>query len=88
MILEAVCAVLGDLLERITQLLVGKCVAVGKKIAKIVKYLLDGLYIALVAVDEKFVAACADIYIEERFEIFDVLILNAEKRVQSLRGKF
>ena len=88
MVFEAVGAVFGYLLERITEFLIGKSIAVVKKIAEIVKYLLDGFYVALVAVDEKLVTACADIYIEQRFKIFDVLVLNAEKRVEALWRKF
>ena len=55
------------------------------KLAKILQDLLDGLDVALVAVDQQLVAAGADAHVQQRFEIFDVLILYAEKRVQALR---
>ena len=41
-----------------------------------------------IAVDQQLVAACTDAHVEKRFEVFDVLILNAEKRVEALRWKF
>ena len=81
MIFQTVCPVLGDLFEGVAKLLVRKRVSFVKKVAKIAQDLLDGLDIALVAVDQQLVAAGADIHIEERFEIFDVLVLDAEKRV-------
>ena len=84
MILKAVCTVLGDLLERISKLFVGKRTALVKQVAKIAEYLFDRFDVPLVAVDKQLIAAGADADIEERFEIFDVLILDAEKRVQSL----
>ena len=85
MVFQAVRTVLGDLFEGVTQLFVREGIALREKVAKVTKDLLDGLDIALVAVNQQLVAACADIYIEERFEIFDILILNAKKRVESLR---
>lgn len=84
MILQPIRPVLGDLFECIAKLLVRKRISVGKKVAEIAQDLFDRFDIALVAVDEQLIAAGADADIEERFEIFDVLILNAEKRVQSL----
>ena len=84
MIFKAVRTVFGDLLEGVTEFFIGKRIALGKQVAKIAQDLLDGLDIALVAVNEQLIAARADIHIEQRFEIFDVLILNAEKRVESL----
>ena len=48
------------------------------------KYLFDGLDVALVAVDEQLISARSDVNVEQRFEIFDVLILYAEKRVETL----
>ena len=59
-------------------------VSLVKQLTKITQYLLDRFYIPLVAVDEQLIAACSDIYVEQRFEIFDVLILYAEKRVEAL----
>ena len=84
MVFEAVRPVLGDLLKSIAQLFVGKCTALVKQVAKITEYLLDGLNVPLVPVNKQFVAPGADTDVEQGFEIFDVLILNAEKRVQSL----
>lgn len=88
MIFQAVGAVFGDLFEGIAKFLIGKGIAVGKKVAEIVQDLFDGFYVAFVAVDKQFVAAGTDIYIEERFEIFDVLILDAKERVEALGRKF
>ena len=55
-----------------------------QKLAKIAKYLLDCLDITFVPVNEQLVAAGADIYIEQGFEIFDVLVLDAKQRIQTL----
>ena len=84
MVFEAVGTVFGDLFERVAQLFVGERVAVGKEIAEITQDLFYGLDVAFVAVDEQLVAPRADADIEQRFEIFDVLILNAEQRVEAL----
>ena len=81
MVLEAVCTILGDLLERISKLFVGKRTALVKQVAEIAEYLFDRFDVPLVAVDKQLIAAGADADVEQRFEIFDVLILNAEKRV-------
>lgn len=88
MIFETVCSIFGDLFERVAKFFVGKRIAIGKKIAEIVKYLLDGFYVAFVAVNEQLIAACADVHIEQRFKIFNILILNAKKRVETLWRKF
>jgi hypothetical protein len=88
MVLQAVCAVLGDLLECVFQLLVRKCIPVVKKLAKIPEDLLNRLDIPLIAVEQQLVAARTDTDIEQGFEIFDVLVLNAEKRVEALGWKF
>ena len=84
MVFEAVHTVFGDLFERIAELFVGKTVAVSKKVAEITQDLFDRLDIAFVTVDEQLVAPRTDADIEQSFEIFDVLILNAEQRVESL----
>lgn len=84
MVLEAIGPVLGDLLEGISQFLVRKHTALVKQIDKILQDLFHGLDISLVAVYQQLIAAGADADIEKRFEILDVLVLNAEKRVQSL----
>ena len=55
-----------------------------KQLAKITEDLFDGLDIGLISVDQQLIAACSDINVEQRFEIFDVLILYAEKRVEAL----
>ena len=81
MIFKAVCTVLSDLLESIAKLFVRKCAALVKQVAEIAEYLFDRFDVPLVAVDKQLIAAGADADIEERFEIFDVLILDAEKRV-------
>jgi len=56
-----------------------------EQLAKITENPFDGLDIRLIAVNQQFIAACSDINVEKRFEIFDVLILYAEKRVEALR---
>jgi len=84
MIFEAVRTVLGDLLESVSELLVRESVSFVKQLAKIAEYLFDCFYIPLVAVDEQLIAASTDINVEQRFEIFDVLILYAEQRVEAL----
>ena len=61
-----------------------KRTALVKQVAKIADYFFDGLDVPLVSVNKQFVAAGADTDVEQGFEIFDVLILDAEKRVQSL----
>jgi len=59
-------------------------VALVKQLAKITEDLFNGLNICLISVDKQLIAACSDINVEQRFEIFDVLILYAEKRVEAL----
>ena len=59
-------------------------VALVKQLAKITEDLFNGLNICLISVDKQLIAACPDINVEQRFEIFDVLILYAEKRVEAL----
>ena len=81
MIFQAVGTVLGDLFEGVAEFLVGKRVALGKQLAKIAEHLLDGPDVAFVAIDQQFIAACSDVHVEQRFEIFNVLVLNAEQRV-------
>lgn len=88
MILKIVRPIFGDLLKSIAQFLIGKSIAIGKQIAKIPKYLLDRFDIAFVAVEQQFIAAGADADIEQGFEVFDVLILYAEKRVEALWREF
>ena len=85
MIFEAVRTVLGDLLESIAKLFVGKSITVGEQIPKITKDLLDRLDITLIAVDQQFIAASPDRDVEQSFKVFNVLVLNAEKRIESLR---
>jgi len=55
-----------------------------KQLAKITEDLFNGLNICLISVDKQLIAACSYINVEQRFEIFDVLILYAEKRVEAL----
>ena len=74
--------------EGIAQFFVCKRIAFVKQIAEIAKYLLYRLDIARIAVYQQFVSASADTYIQKRFKVFDVLVLYAEKRVQTLGRKF
>lgn len=78
MIFQAVCTVLCDLLESVSQFFIRESTAAGKQFAKISKYLLDRLDILLGAIDQQFIAACTDTDIEQRFEKFNILVLNAE----------
>ncbi|HRI03764.1 MAG TPA: hypothetical protein PLL77_08480 [Pyrinomonadaceae bacterium] len=78
MVFEAVGTVFGDLFERVAELFVGERVALSKEVAEITQDLFDRLDIAFVAVDEQLVAPRTDADVEQRFEIFNVLILNAE----------
>jgi len=55
-----------------------------KQLAKITEDLFDRFNMGLISVDKQLIAACSDINVEQRFEIFDVLILYAEKRVEAL----
>lgn len=84
MVFEAVGTVFGDLFERVAEFFVGERIAVVKEVAEIAQDLFDGFDVAFVAVDEQLVAPRTDADIEQRFEIFDVLILNAEQRVEAL----
>ena len=84
MIFEAVCTVLRDLLERVTKFFISKGVALGKQVTKIAEYLFDRFDIALVTVYQQLISAGSDADVEQRFEILDVLVLDAEKRVQTL----
>ena len=84
MILKTISAILRNLFEGITQLFVSKNIAAGKQIDEIIQDLLDRLYVAFVTVKQKLVSACTDAHVEQGFEIFNVLILNAEERVESV----
>ena len=88
MVLKAVGPVLGYLFERVAELLIGKRVSLVKQLAEIAQYLLDGADVAFITIYKELVAACTDAYIEQRFEVFDVLVLNAKERVKALSGKF
>jgi hypothetical protein len=88
MVFQAVRAVLGDLLERVAKLLVAEGAPFGKQVTEIAKYLLDRLDVALVAVYQQLIAAGANAHIEERFKIFDVLVLNSKEGIEPLGWKF
>ena len=66
----------------------GEVLALIKHLAKLAKYLLDGLDVARITIDQQLVTTSTDVHIEKRFEIFDVLILYTEQRVQALGRKF
>ncbi len=87
MILQAVRAVFSDLLESVLQFLVAEMLALSEKVAEVFQYRLDRFDITRFAVDQQLVSASADVHVQKRFEIFDVLVLNAEKRVEALRRK-
>ena len=84
-ILQAIGPILRDLFEGVAELFVREPISFVKQLAKIAEYLLDRLDVAFVAVYENLVPTRTDINFEQRFEIFDVLILYAEKRVEALR---
>ncbi|MGE3465482.1 MAG: hypothetical protein AB7J13_01000 [Pyrinomonadaceae bacterium] len=84
MVLQTISPIFGDLLERILQFLVGKGIAIGKQFPELAENLLDCLDIAFIAVYEKLVSASTDIYVEQRFEILDVLVVDAKKCVKPL----
>ena len=45
--------------------------------------MLDGLNILRIAVDIQAMTAAVDLNVEQRLEIFDVLVVNAEERFQA-----
>ena len=62
--------------------------AVVEHFTELTQDLLDRLDIARIAVYQQFIAACPDTDVEQRFEIFDVLILYTKQSVQALGWKF
>lgn len=84
MILQRVRSVLSDLLESVFELFVGERIALAEHLREVPQYLFDRLDIARVAVNEQFVSPRADIHIEQRFEILDVLVVDAEQRIKAL----
>lgn len=84
MILQRIGSVLGDLFESVTKFLIRKRITFVEQFPEIRKDLLDCLNVLLVAVDEQLIASGPDTDIEERFEIFNVLVLNAEQRIEAL----
>src|SRR5215212_8574764 len=85
MIAKAVRPVFGDLFECVLQFLIAKALTFGEQVPEILKDALNGVDIAWVAVYQQFIAASADIHVQKGFEVFDVLVLNTEQRVQTLR---
>jgi hypothetical protein len=59
-----------------------------KQLAKFPQDLFDSFDITRIAIDQKLISASTDAHVEKRFEILDILILDAEKRVKALWRKF
>jgi hypothetical protein len=84
-VLQTVSPVLGDLLERVAEFLVGKRISLAEQIPEIPEDRFDRLDVARVAIDQQLIPTRTDAHVEERFKIFNVLILYAEQRVKTLR---
>src|SRR5258708_3876871 len=80
---QAVGAVLRDLCESLAQFFIGELPAFGKQGGKIFQNPFDGLDILRIAVNVQAVAAAVDLNVEQRLEVLNVLVVNAEKRFQS-----
>lgn len=87
-VFEAIRPIFGDLFESIAKLFVREVIPLVKELREIPEYLLDSPDIALVAVYEKLISASSYAHVQKRFQILDILVLNAKKCVQSLRRKF
>ena len=62
--------------------------AFGKELAKVLQNALDGFYVFGIAIDSQVLAARVNAHIQQRLEVFDVLVVNAEKRFQAPGWKF
>src|SRR5207253_4385640 len=80
---QAIGAVFRDLCKRLTQLLIGELLAFGEQAREIVEDPLDGFHIFGFAVNCQAVSAPVDLNVEQRLEVLDVLVVNAEKRFHS-----
>src|SRR5207249_56326 len=86
-IAQAVRSILGNLRKGFAQFLVGKLTPFGEQFRKIPEDALDSLDVFRIAVDIQTMTAPVDLNIEQRLEVFNVLVVNAEKRFQSFGWK-
>src|SRR5437764_6075206 len=86
-ITQAVSSILGNLRKCFAQFLVGELTTLGEQFRKIPEDALDRLDVFRIAVDIQTMTAPVDLNIEQRLEVFNVLVVNAEKRFQSFRWK-
>ena len=68
--------------ESFAKFFVGELPAFGKQGREVFQDALDGLDVFRIAVNVQAVPAPVDLDIEERLEVLDVLVVNAEKRFQ------
>ena len=68
--------------ESFAQLFVGELPAFGKQGREVLQNALNGIDVVRIAVNIQAVAAPVYLNIEQRLEVFDVLVVNAEKRFQ------
>src|SRR6266404_586911 len=85
---QAKCAVLSNLSKGLAQFLVGKRAAFSEEFGEIFENALGSGHILRVAINGNVLTARVNAYIEQRFKIFDVLIVNAEERFEAARWKF
>ena len=81
-------SVFSNLSESLAQFLVGKRAAFSEEFGKIFENALGSGHILRVAINGNVLTARVNAYIEQRFKIFDVLIVNAEERFEAARWKF
>ena len=79
---QAIGTVLRDLRKGLTQFFVRELAPLGKQFGKIVQNTFGCLHVFRIAVDVQGMAVPVDLNIKQRFEVLDVLIVNAEKRFQ------
>src|SRR5207237_10205866 len=82
-ILQAVRAVFGDLPKGFAQLFVGELTTFGKQFGKVFEDALNGFDVLRIAIDSQALTAAVDLHVEQRLEVLNVLVVNAEKRFQA-----
>jgi hypothetical protein len=82
------CPVFGNLCEGFAQLFISEVLSFFEKVGKVLEYSLGGFYISWIAINRYVLSTRINSNIQERFEIFDVLIVNTKQRFQTTRRKF
>ena len=82
-IAQAVRAILGDLRKSFAQFFVGELAPFGKESREVFQDTFDRLDVFGITVNGQTMTASVDLNGEQRLEVLDVLVVNAEKRLQA-----